>query len=586
MNKTRIVALLVIGLIIVGGGTYAFKKLFPAEPEKQAAPVYATQAVKRGDLTVNVEVSGPLNPNYGGGIMVPNNYGSGGSAGISSYVIEETYVKPGDYVKQGQALVRLSAPGLPDLIQDAADQLLDERKALASLTGLPLEQAEGVDPSKGIVLSSPIDGRIIELVAKDGLSVADGEIVARVVDDSRFQVIAKLTMGEYNQLDPEQVAMLSFPDYFNGFVQAEIIDINSNPVPESTKDLLSEQTPIDDDNFEYVYWVTLEGKNPGLIRPEMPVRIGFIDPETAAAAAVDPQKIHWLRYFSKVDRYASEERVLSQAESIITHVFVKKMQFVKAGQPLISMAGQDVQELIREKKEQIREKRSALNQLQDQEGMLLVKSPIEGIVADFNRKAGETAQPGEWLGSIFQASDMRLWSQVDDMDVLLVKQGAECDITVDALPGKKYPGRVEMVATSGKDDKGIARFDVSIIVEGGPDFRPGMQATAHINAGSAQGVLLIPLEAVFQEDGQNKVEILQPDGSPKVVAVELGLMSDRQVEVRSGLAEGDLVITGSSADLLPSQTIQTEGLLPEGDPGGEEPTPPGEEKGETGAILP
>lgn len=563
MNKTRLMTMVIIGVMIIGGGTYAYKRLVPTKTETNTAPVYATQTVKRGDISVGVEVSGPLNPNYGGGIQVPNNYGSGAAASITSYVIDKTFVKPGDFVKQGQVLVQLSAPGLAALVKNASDQVMDEKKALASLTGLSVDQVEFVDPSKGIVLSSPIDGRIMEMTAKDGLSVKEGEIVARIVDDSRFQVIAKLTTGEFKQLTKDQVAFLNFSSYFNGLLEAEIIDINTNPVPESSKDLTSDQAPGGgDDSFEFVYWVTLEGKNPGLIRPEMPVTVGFMDKDLAKIKPLDPQKVHWLRYSTKVDRYVGEERLLSQAESIITHVFVQKMQFVKSGQPIISMAGQDVQELIREKIDQVREKKMTLQQLIDQEGMLQIKAPMEGIVADFNRKPGETAQPGEWLGSIFQASDMRLWSQVDDMDVLLVKQGAPVDITVDALPGKKYQGSVEQVATSGKDEKGIARFDISIIVAGGPEFRPGMQATAHINAGSAKGVLLIPLEAIFQEDGKNKVEVLLADGATKVVSVELGLMNDRQVEVKKGLREGDKVITGSSADLLPSQTIQSEGLLP------------------------
>jgi multidrug efflux pump subunit AcrA (membrane-fusion protein) len=116
----------------------------------------------------------------------------------------------------------------------------------------------------------------------------------------------------------------------------------------------------------------------------------------------------------------------------------------------------------------------------------------------------------------------------------------------------------------GQDEKGVARFGVTIKVAGGPELKPGMQAKAYIKAGSAKNVLLVPLEAVFQEDGQNKVEVLEADGTPKVVAVELGLMNDRVAEVKSGLSEGQKVITGSTADLLPSQKIQSDNLLPSG----------------------
>jgi len=118
-----------------------------------------------------------------------------------------------------------------------------------------------------------------------------------------------------------------------------------------------------------------------------------------------------------------------------------------------------------------------------------------------------------------------------------------------------------MVDTMGTDQNGITRFGVNIKVVGSVELRPGMQAKAHVEAGSAQDVLLIPLEAIFEENGQSKVEILQPDGTPKVVAVELGLMNHRLAEVKSGLEEGQLVITGSTADLLPSQRIQSNDTL-------------------------
>jgi len=153
---------------------------------------------------------------------------------------------------------------------------------------------------------------------------------------------------------------------------------------------------------------------------------------------------------------------------------------------------------------------------------------------------------------------------VDDIDVLQVRVGAPVRITVDAVPNQTFSGEVEYVGMMGKDESGITHFSVTIKVAGGPELRPGMQATAHIEGGSAEDVLLVPLEAIFEEDGQAKVEVLLSNGITKVVPVDLGLMNDRVAEVKSGLAEGDLVITGSTADLLPSQTIESDSLLPGG----------------------
>ncbi|HEX6989002.1 MAG TPA: hypothetical protein VF282_05985, partial [Bacillota bacterium] len=106
---------------------------------------------------------------------------------------------------------------------------------------------------------------------------------------------------------------------------------------------------------------------------------------------------------------------------------------------------------------------------------------------------------------------------------------------------------------SGQDQSGFTFFQVRIQVEGGPELRPGMQAQAFIDAGRAEDVLLVPLEAVFQEDRQYKVEVLGEDGIPEVVPVEVGLMNDFMAEIRSGLEEGQLVVVGSSADLLPTR---------------------------------
>jgi RND family efflux transporter MFP subunit len=220
--------------------------------------------------------------------------------------------------------------------------------------------------------------------------------------------------------------------------------------------------------------------------------------------------------------------------------------------------------MLEEELEKIMELEDKLRRLYSQLELLEIRAPMDGIVADINAQPGRTVQMGEWLGSVYNVEDMQIWSQVDDVDVLLVKQGSPVKVTVDALPGKTFEGKVLHVATMGKDMSGITRFEVLISVKGSSELRPGMQAKAYIEAGSAKNVLLVPIEAVFEEDGKPSVEVMQPDGTTKVVRVELGLMNDRYAEIKSGLEEGQMVVTGSSADVLPGQKIKTNEILPEG----------------------
>ena len=429
-----------------------------------------------------------------------------------------------------------------------------------------MEEIDRLDPSRGIILQAPIDGRIISLDVREGQELKQGQIVAKVVDDSRFRLVAKATIGEFANMEIGDKAVLSLPQ-FDSFVEAEITDLGYEPVAEPASNLMDSLGSGGggsggNEDYIFVHWVTLEGENPGLVRPGMQARIG-ISPDPKREK-VDPYTAQWLRYYSVIDGYVNEETVYSRAEAIATKVYVKNGQKVKKGDPLVSLAGKDAQEVIAERLQKIREQVDELSQLYSQYDQMDILAPIDGVVAYINADYGRMLQPGEWLGHIYDTADMRMWCTIDDVDVVLVRQGAPVRVTVDALPGKVFEGEVNRLSTMGRDRDGITRFEVDIEVKGGPDLRPGMQAKAYIDAGRAENVLLVPLEAIFEEDGQPKVEVLQEDGTVTVVPVKLGLMNDRVAEVKEGLEEGQLVITGSSADILPSQRIQSkDSLLPE-----------------------
>ncbi|MFA9424387.1 MAG: efflux RND transporter periplasmic adaptor subunit, partial [Sedimentibacter sp.] len=94
-------------------------------------------------------------------------------------------------------------------------------------------------------------------------------------------------------------------------------------------------------------------------------------------------------------------------------------------------------------------------------------------------------------------------------------------------------------------------------------LRPGMNTNCFVDSGQAFDTLLVPIESVFEENGVQKVEILDAEGQAEVVEIETGLMNDMFVEVLSGLQEGQLVVTGSTNDLMPSQTVpENDSFLP------------------------
>jgi len=569
MNQ-RVLALIVILAIVLGGGFYAYKRLVPSA-DAAGGPVYATEPVVRGDITVGVDAGGTLDPAEGGGIQAPGGYGPNGPIpGPSSYIVEEVLVKEGDSVMPGQVLVRLNATEMREQIKGKRQKFETDRLALARMLGVSPDQLDTVDPGRGITLRAPIDGRVTGLSVREGQELKQGQIVARVVDDSRFQLLAKLVPLEVGEVSVGTRILLRFSQ-FDGLTEAAVVAVNPDAVPEDSSTLNDLLAPSFEtaatQGYQFVYYVTIEGKNAGLIRPGMLAQVGvsrMIPGPTQGGQPSMVEAVNFFRYLGKVESYVSEEQILSGADAIATKVWVHEMQRVKTGDALVSLAGADARETLLVMLEQVRQEEAELRDMVGQLDGLDIKATMEGVVASIEAKPGTVVQPGQWFGSIFNTSNMRMWVQVDDIDILLVRTGAPVQVTVDAVPGRIFSGSVEYVGMMGKDESGITQFQVTIQVEGGPELRPGMQANAHIDAGSGTGILLVPLEAIFEEDGQAKVELLLPDGVTKVVPVELGLMNDRVAEVKSGLEEGDLVITGSTADLLPSQTIEGENLLPGG----------------------
>lgn len=546
MSKRHLMIIFII-VIVIGGGIYAFKQLIPSAETEVIGPLYSTQPVTRGDISVGVYATGSLDPSQGGGIRVPGSYDSRGI----NYIIEEFFVKDGDEVSKGQFVAKLKAPDLKLQIESMEEKLASDREFLSELTDTPIDQLYRLNPAQGITLKAPINGRVVGLDVNEGDDLRQGQIVARVVDDSKFKVKAKLMPNEYKLIEknaPEKM-LLNFVQ-FDGFVEAKITHINPNPVLDVEHE---SDTKV---RTNYVYWITLEAENPGLAYPGMALYVGM--PQ-------DKKETIWFRNQTTVEGYLKEERIISRAEGLVTKIYVHEMEMVKEGDSIISLAGSDVQKLIQEKQDKIQEAEIELRQSYSKFNELEIKSPMDGIVAGLYHQVDETVGPGEWIGHIYNTENMRMWVQVDDVDVLYVKQGSPVKVTVEAVPGEVFEGEVTHVSTMGEDVKGIPRFGVNIEVKGGPQLRPGMQGQAFIDAGSAENVLLIPIEAIFEEDGKSMVEVLNPDDTIKVVPLTLGLMNDRYAEVKSGLEEGELIVTGSTADLLPSQKIQSPGggILPD-----------------------
>ena len=117
--------------------------------------------------------------------------------------------------------------------------------------------------------------------------------------------------------------------------------------------------------------------------------------------------------------------------------------------------------------------------------------------------------------------------------------------TADALPGRSFPGRVDFLYPTVSDETRTLKLRVVVANPGG-GLRPGMFGRVHLQGGGGPAALTIPSEAVIRAGDQDYVFVARAGGLFEPRAVRLGAEGGDLVQVLSGIAEGDTVVSSAS----------------------------------------
>ncbi len=580
MYKKVISIILVIGLVFTGG-YFTAKMLVPDSSQVSNEPRYSTKTVTRGDIKQGVNITGQLNGNWGGSISAPKPEGITDANGMSvsvTYKVEELFVEANQMIKKGDNLVRLSAENLGDILDDLTRSIEEKQSsisektiALGKMINKDITDVSQVNPNEGIVITAPIRGRISALSITEGDMLESG-LLATIVDDSIVKIPFKVNQHEFESLKVgEEVQMQIYRvvkgngnesdkevPLFNGFINGKITALNENAVPST-------------DMIYYVHNGMIEAPNPGLVQPGMKALLYKQENGTP---------LYSLNFTAAVASYLNEKKVYYTGSLdttvIATDVLVSENEFVEEGQTLIRIAGNDVSDSIQKKIDDIRKIREEIDLLykkidrvSELTTKMMVTAPADGMVSYIMYRVGDTIQASEtsdqWslqLLDMYNTGEMYIYTTVSDLDVLYIRQDAPVVVTVDALPGETFEG-VVMHMDQWTDRDGKTVYNVQIKVEGREGLRPGMNTNCFVDSGESLDTLLVPIEAVFEENGKQKVEVLNEAKEIEIVEIEVGLMNDMFVEVLSGLEEGQLVVTGSTKDLMPSQSVpENDSILP------------------------
>jgi len=133
-----------------------------------------------------------------------------------------------------------------------------------------------------------------------------------------------------------------------------------------------------------------------------------------------------------------------------------------------------------------------------------------------------------------------------EVDVTKVQSGQKVTVILDAFPDSTLTGTVLAVNTSGSVNSGVTSYSASILLDKADlDIYTNMALSAQIITASIDDVIMIPTVAIKTNNGQKTVQILK-DKKTETVSVEVGASNDTQTIIKSGISEGDVVITSSS----------------------------------------
>lgn len=184
----------------------------------------------------------------------------------------------------------------------------------------------------------------------------------------------------------------------------------------------------------------------------------------------------------------------------------------------------------------------------------IIRAPAEGILLQRLVNPGDPVVPltsyqaGTDLATIADMSDLIFKGTVDEIDVGKLTTDMPVRLKIGALPDQTITGKLSRIAPQAVEKDNAKLFEVEIVMDPFEDIllRAGYSANADIVIREKKDILLIPERLVIFEDDGAKTFVETPgetsEAEPKKVEVTLGLSDGLNIEVTSGLNEGEELV--------------------------------------------
>ena len=177
----------------------------------------------------------------------------------------------------------------------------------------------------------------------------------------------------------------------------------------------------------------------------------------------------------------------------------------------------------------------------------ILRSPINGFVSARNFDAGDMFGMSAPLFVVQQVLPVKLLVGISESEYTKIKKGDNVKLTVDAIPGREFTGKVERLYPT--IDPATHTFKAEVAVPNADKaLRPGMYARVTVNFGTRRSVI-VPDRALVKQEGTGTrfIFALQADGTVSYLPVTIGRHIGAEYEILSGLEEGATVVVKGQA---------------------------------------
>ncbi len=217
----------------------------------------------------------------------------------------------------------------------------------------------------------------------------------------------------------------------------------------------------------------------------------------------------------------------------------------------------------------VTEKQNALQDAEDTLAKYYIYAPFDGTIGTVSLNKYDQAGSGSSIATLITSQEIADLT-INEVDAAKLKVGDEATLTFDAITDLTLTGHVAQINPVGTVTQGVVSYDVKISLDTqDPRVKPGMTVNATIQTDVHQNVLSVPQSAVKSKNGQSYVLVFDPVvpdaivsaagtqgitsvNAPSQVNVETGISDDTNIEITSGLTQGQQIVskvitTGTSA---------------------------------------